>query len=104
MPIPPVRGPVRGKRGRAKRRPQHLQGDRGYDSEPHRAWLVERGIEPELARRKTEHGSGLGVFRWVVERSIAWLHQFRRLRVCYDRISEIHQAFLSLAAILIIEP
>ena len=57
--------PVRGKRGRAKRRPERLQGDRGYDSEPHRAWLVRQGITPELARRQTEHGSGLGVFRWV---------------------------------------
>jgi len=25
------------------------------------------------------HGSGLGVFRWVVERTLAWLHRFRRL-------------------------
>jgi hypothetical protein len=31
-----------------------------------------------LAKRNTEHGSGLGVYRWVVERSISWLRQMRR--------------------------
>src|SRR5436190_20791133 len=28
---------------------------------------------PEIARRQTEHGSGLGRLRWVVERAFAWL-------------------------------
>jgi hypothetical protein len=31
------------------------------------------------ARRAAEHGSGLGRVRWVVERTFAWLHNFRRL-------------------------
>jgi transposase len=41
------------------------------------------------------------VFRWVVERTIAWLHQFRRLRVRYERRADIHQAFLSLGCAVI---
>jgi hypothetical protein len=36
--------------------------DRGYDSEPHRRKLRQRGIEPVIAKRRTEHGSGLGNF------------------------------------------
>jgi transposase len=36
-----------------------------------------------------------------VERTIAWLHQFRRLRVRHERRADIHQAFLSLGCILI---
>jgi len=44
----------------------------------------------EIARR----GSGLGVTRWIIERTIAWLHQFRRLRLRYERLPEIHEAFL----------
>ena len=48
---------------------------------------------------KTKHG--LGVRRWFVERTISWLHQFRRLRIRWDRRPEIHQAFLSLAAAVI---
>jgi transposase len=34
-----------------------------------------------LAHRRTEHGSGLGTTRWVIERTIAWFHSFRRLKV-----------------------
>ena len=89
------------RRGRARRRPKKVQGDRAYDSEAHRRWLRERGITPVLARRKTPHGSGLGVHRWVIERTIAWLHQFRRLRVRYERRSDIHEAFATLALALI---
>ena len=92
---------VRGKPGRPRRRPQRAQGDRAYDSEPHRCELRQRGIEAVLAKRNTEHGSGLGVFRWVVERTISWLHQFRRLRIRYERRPEIHEALMSLACSLI---
>ena len=45
--------------------------------------LSRRGIGPVIAERNTEHGSGLGIFRWVVERTIRWLPQFRRLRIRY---------------------
>ena len=93
--------PVRGKPGRPRRRPDRLYGDRGYDSEPERRWLRRRGIEPLLTRRGTEHGSGLGVYRWVVERTLSWLHAKRKLRVRTDRRTDIHQAFLSLACSLI---
>jgi transposase len=45
--------------------------------------------------------TGLGRWRWVVERTFAWLHQFRRLRVRYDKRADIHKAFLSLGCALI---
>jgi transposase len=54
-----------------------------------------------LAKRNTEHGSGLGRWRWVVERTFAWLNQFRRLRVRYEKRADIHEAFLSLGCALI---
>jgi transposase len=93
--------PVGGKPGPKRRRPQRLQGDRGYDSEPVRRLLRWLGITPVLARRGTEHGSGLGVFRWVVERTISWLHGFGRLRRRLDRRTEIQDAFLKLGCSLI---
>lgn len=34
---------VRGKRGRPRQKPQRVQGDRAYDSEPHRRALKQRG-------------------------------------------------------------
>jgi transposase len=36
-----------------------------------------------------------------VERTFAWLSQFRRLRVRYDKRADIHEAFLSLGCALI---
>jgi hypothetical protein len=59
------------------------------------------GVTPLIARRATVHGSGLGSWRWVVERTFAWLHQYRRLHVRYDRSAETHQALLDLACCLI---
>jgi len=93
--------PIRGTRGRPRRRPQIVQGDRGYDSHEHRRWLRARHIQPLLAQRYTPHGSGLGKTRWVIERTIAWLHQFRRLRVRWERRDDIHYAFLVIGCIQI---
>jgi transposase len=96
--IPPIKAPI----GRPKRHPLIVQGDRGYDSEDQRRKLRARGMIPQIAKRGTEHGSGLGVFRWVVERTISWLHQYKRLRVRWERLAIIHEAFLTIGCILII--
>lgn len=101
LPLVDAIPPVPGKRGHPRRRPKRVQGDRAYDSQPHRKELRRRGITPVLARRNTENGSGLGVFRWVVERTNSWLHQFRRLRVRFERRADIHRAFLTLGCIVI---
>ena len=95
--IPAVAGRV----GRPRRRPDQVQGDRAYDSPAHRRALRKRGIGALLARRGQAHGSGLGVYRWVVERTLAWLHQFRRLRVRWERRAEIHEALLDIGCRLI---
>jgi transposase len=62
---------------------------------------VTRRIIPFLAKRNPEHGSGLGRWRWVVERTFAWLNQFRRLRARYEKRVDIHEAFLALGCALI---
>jgi transposase len=54
-----------------------------------------------LAARGAPHGSGLGKRRWVVERTLSWLHQFRRLRIRFERRADIHEAFLSIGCALI---
>jgi transposase len=63
VPLVDAIPPVRGRHGRPRRRPREL------------------------------YGSGLGKKRWVVERTIAWLHQYRRLRIRYERRDDIHEAF-----------
>ena len=95
--IPPIAGKV----GRPAHRPKEVFADRAYDSNPHREQLSQRGIEPSIPHRNSEHGSGLGIFRWVVERTISWLHQFRRLRVRYERRADVHLAFMTLGCIVI---
>lgn len=95
--VPPVRGRV----GRPRQRPERLIADRAYDHRPQRRELRRRGITPEIARRKSAHGSGLGCYRWVVERTFAWLHQFKRLLVRYERRGDIHEAFLALGCCLV---
>jgi transposase len=92
---------VSGKVGHPRKRPEVLYGDRAYHSDPHRQELRRRGIIPRLARRNTEHGSGMGIYRWVVERTASWLHSFRRLRLRTDRTAAIHEAFVALASSLI---
>lgn len=58
-------------------------------------------MKHRIARRGVESKERLGIHRWVVERTFAWLHRFRRLAVRYERRSDIHQAFLSLGCIFI---
>jgi hypothetical protein len=41
----------------------------GYDHDVYRDRVRRFEITPVIARRGTEHGSGLGVHRWVVEGS-----------------------------------
>jgi transposase len=94
-------GAIAGKRGRPRRRPDRVFGDRGYDHDRYRRELWRRRVKPRIARRGTEHGSGLGRVRWVVERTFAWLHNFRRLRIRCERDAALHYALLSLACSLI---
>ncbi|MFC4517241.1 IS5 family transposase [Streptomyces ehimensis] len=93
--------PVPGKRGRPRRRPDTVLGDRGYDHDKYRRLARALGVKPVIARRGVPHGSGLGTHRWVVERTFAHLHWFRRLRIRWEVRDDIHEAFLSLACSLI---
>jgi transposase len=101
IPLVDAIPPVRGRRGRPRRRPGKLYGDRAYHSRKGRRQLRDRRIEAKIAAPQTPHGSGLGSKRWVVERTIAWLHQYRRLRVRYERRADIHEAFLAIGCSLI---
>jgi transposase len=88
---------IRGLPGAPLHKPQSVMGDRGYDSDPHRMTLSARAIATQIARRNTPHGSGLGVYRWYVEQTLALMHQFKRLRVRDDRDDAVHEAFMTIA-------
>ncbi len=92
---------VRGRVGRPRSRPERLLADRGYDHDKYRRLVWAKGIKPVIARRGSPHGSGLGVHRYVVERTIGLLHWFRRLRIRWETRDDIHEAFMTLAAAII---
>jgi transposase len=71
--------PVKGKRGRPRRRPEKLHADKGYDYPRCRRFLRKRGIKTRIARRGIESSEKLGRNQWMVERTLAWLSRCRRL-------------------------
>ena len=101
VPLVDAVPPVRGRRGRPRRRPKHVYGDRAYHSRKSRRELRRRKVKVRVAKPEDPHGSGLGRRRWVVERTISWLHQHRRLRVRYERRADIHDALVSIGCCLI---
>ena len=99
------------KRGRPKTRPKELVADKAYDSADFRRQLRARGIKPTIPtfeRRKRTHpkrGRPLrtGVSyrnRWKVERCFAWMDNYRRLLVRYERHLHLYKAFCLFALIL----
>ena len=98
--VRPVRGPA-GRPGRPRRRPATLHADKAYASRANRLALRRRHIAPRIARPGVDSSARLGRHRWVVERTLAWLHRYRRLLVRYERRADTHQAFLSLGCALI---
>lgn len=93
--------PVRGKRGHPRRRPDKLHADKGYDYRFCRRACRARGMLPRIARKGIESSERLGRYRWVAERTLAWLSRFRRLTIRYERRADIHEAFLSLGCALV---
>jgi transposase len=79
----------RGGPGRLRSKPDRVVADRGYDRDPLRERLAQKGIEwisPHRSNRvrpRTQDGRALRRYRrrWIVERAFAWLGNFRRLIV-----------------------
>ena len=103
-------------------RPLELWADRGYDGEALREQLRARAIEPRISRRRragepAPAGSTLvwrgrkrspktpdplGRQRWPIERTNAWLHNWRRVSTRWERRSELYLALLQLACSMIL--
>ena len=91
-------------------RPERLIGDRAYDSDPLDAELAEGGIDmiaPHRRNRKkakTQDGRKLRPYkrRWKIERLFAWLSNFRRLVVRYERLVQNYLGFVKLGCIVIL--
>ena len=96
--------------GRPRQKPTRVIADRGYDSDPLRQQLARRGIELIVPHRRnrrkppTQDGRALRRYkrRWTVERTFAWLGNFRRRVVRYDRSLTIYRAFFHIACSMIV--
>jgi transposase len=95
IPLVDATSPIRGRRGRPRRRPRELFADRGYDHDFYRRQLRARGITPQIARRGVPHGCGLGRQRGVVERGFAWLHAFKRRRTRDEHRADLPSPYFS---------
>ena len=90
--------------------PERLIGDRAYDSDPLDGALQERGIEMiaphrrNRKKRKTQDGRKLRRYkrRWKIERLFAWLSNFRRLVVRYERRVDNYLGLVKLGCIVIL--
>ncbi len=102
---------VKRRRGARRRphKPQRLIADRGYDSNPARALLVSRDIEPIIPKRENnrvathQDGRKLRRYRrrWIIERTNSWLQNFRRLVVRYERKVKNFEALVHMACALV---
>jgi transposase len=88
--------------GRPRTRPKELVADKGYDSRP----LRRRGIKPSIPERPGQkpvpgRKADLAGYRqrWKVERTYAWLGNYRRLVVRYEWLAHIYLAFVMVAFI-----
>ncbi len=95
--------PIQGRYGRPRIKPKILQGDAGYGFPILAALVRMLGVTPLLAPRgkANPHGSGLGKTRYVVERTLSWFGNFRRIKFCYEKSGSHFQAFHELAAAIL---
>ncbi len=93
-----------------RQKPLRVIADKGYDSDALRRRLRRRGILLIAPHRSNRHrtppqdGRVLRRYkrRWTVERTFAWLGNFRRLVVRYDRSLQIYRAFFHIACFMIV--
>jgi transposase len=82
----------------------HLALDRGYDTPDGWEATVERDYEPHIppqrgprAPRRKRHPPR----RWVVERTLAWLHQCRGLLIRWEKKADNYLGLIQVACILL---
>src|SRR6202521_5826180 len=105
-----IRVGMRHRAGRPRQKPLRVIADKAYDSDPLRKRLRKRGVEllcphkTNRVRPATQDGRALRRYRrrWIVERTNAWLGNFRRLVVRYDRSLTIYGAFFHIACFMIV--
>lgn len=94
-----------------RKRPEILVADKGYDAQWLRDAIKKRSIIPKIPKRRKRgqkeepaYNTTIDSYyktRWIIERTNAWLQNYRRITVRWDRKCENYEAFIELACILI---
>lgn len=95
-----------------KRRPERLVADKGYDAQWLRQKLKKRGIYPFIPKRRKKGAreapkmrktmAALYKWRWLVERTFAWLGWKRKLLIRWERNVTVYQGFFNIACMLLV--
>ncbi|MEO1497408.1 MAG: transposase [Planctomycetota bacterium] len=88
--------------------PAKLIDDKAADCDALRDRLAERGVDlisphrRNRVRQKKQDGRKLRRYRrrWKIERTVSWLHDFRRLVVRHEFYSSIYHGFAKLACLV----
>lgn len=92
---------VGGVSGRPPEAPKVVRADAGYTSQDLLRLFAYCGIQTEIPQRGEDHPRGLGKLRWPVERTIAWLKQYRRIGIRRERNATNYESFVTLACSVI---
>jgi transposase len=94
-----------------RKHPEQLVADKGYDAAWLRRAIRNRNMKPYIPKRRkrgqkeepqyNEKIKPMYATRWIVERTNAWLQNYRRITIRWDRSADTYEAFIELACILI---
>jgi len=94
-----------------RKRPDILVADKGYDAKWLREAIRKRNIIPKIPKRRKQGEQDEPLYnnrivdyyktRWIVERTNAWLQNYRRITVRWDYYADSYEAFLEIACIMI---
>lgn len=99
---------VSGPRGRPRKRPEALAGDKGYSYPRVRLWLSEHGVRAVIPMRKDQlPPSGRTPNfdrdayrdRNAVERCVGWLKECRRVLTRFEKLAVNYLAMIKIAMI-----
>ena len=94
-----------------RKRPDNMVADKGYDAQWLRNELQKRTMKPWIPKKRkpgqeeepryNRKIKQMYKTRWIVERTNAWLQNYRRITVRWDRYADSYEAFIELACSLI---
>ena len=84
---------------------RYVLADKGYDSDPLRSLIRDRGAKPVIPgrksrKRKVHLDKKRYKFRWMVEAVFCRLKDFRRVATRYDKLARNYLSTLTIATIL----